>query len=325
MESNALKKARLFINDIKYCVENFNIDSTLYTAFKPSDIGVKGDESNTIYVADGKLPEKLIIAFGEKAKDSKIFIGKNVKCRGSRIVITHGESLCYIGNNSQLNNVTMHIWCKWDFVVVGEGVSVTSTSNWTTGINPGNPCNGIIIGDHCLMSQEISIRPADGHQIIELTTRKVVNAATSPIIIEPYCWIGQRTAMLKNVRIGACSIVSLGAVVTKSCKKFSALSGVPAKARCIEGKMWLRNNGEEAKRIMLMYEKRFAGTAAQRNNYNNGRNERPLHIIYYNINILDLLFSFLVSPYINIYYSLLNIFSPSRYLRRSSILSQRLR
>lgn len=155
----------------------------------------------------------------------------------------------------------MHIWCKWDFVVVGEGVSVTSTSNWTTGINPGNPCNGIIIGDHCLMSQEISIRPADGHQIIELTTRKVVNAATSPIIIEPYCWIGQRTAILKNVRIGACSIVSLGAVVTKSCKKFSALSGVPAKARCIEGKMWLRNNGEEAKRIMLMYEKRFADTA----------------------------------------------------------------
>lgn len=37
-------------------------------------------------------------------------------------------------------------------------------------------------------------------------------------------------------------------------------------------------------------------TAAQRNNYNNGRNERPLHIIYYSINLLDPLFSFLDMP-----------------------------
>lgn len=258
METIAFERALRYIEDIKYCIADFDIDIRNYVALKPSQVGVQGDDSNIIYSKDGKIPANCTIIFGEKARHSRIFIGNGVKCKGTKVIMTHGESLLYIGKGSSLINVVMHIWCKWDFILVGEGVSVTSTSNWTTGINPGAPCNGLIIGDHCLMASEIAIRPADGHQIIDLNTRKAVNSATVPVIIEPYCWIGQRASILKNVRIGACSIVSLGAVVAKSCKTFSALGGVPAKARSIEGKLWLRNNSEEARRVMTMYEERFA-------------------------------------------------------------------
>ncbi len=259
MNYATLGKINKYIDDIKYCIANFDVDPTNYVALTPSAAGTKGDESNIIYTADGKMPANFVVSFGENAKNCRIFIGKDVTCRGSRVVMTHGDSLLFIGNGTSLINVTMHIWCKWDFVIVGEGVSVTSTSNWTTGINAGDPCNGLIVGDHCLMASEIAIRPADGHQIIDLETRKTINRATAPIVIEPYCWIGQRVGILKNVRIGACSIIALGAVVTKSCPTFSALSGVPAKARSIEGKMWLRNNGEVAKKAMELYEERFAG------------------------------------------------------------------
>lgn len=247
-----------YLPDVNYCVSNFNVDSTSYTELSPSDAGLKGDNTNVIFTVDGLIPANCHLIFGEKAKNCKVFFGEGVKCKGSRFTLNNEGVVLYIGKNSSLTNVSIAILCKGDFVIVGEGVSVTSTSNWSTGFNPGKSNNGIIIGDHCLMASEIAIRPADGHPIIELNSHKQINISTSPIIIEPYCWIGQRAAILKNVRIGACSILSFNAVVTKSCGKFSVMGGVPAKSRSIAGKMWLRNFSAEAKKIQEMYQARFA-------------------------------------------------------------------
>lgn len=247
-----------YLSDVNYCVSGFNVDPENYMELSPAEAGVKGDVTNRIFTVDGKLPVNCILNFGEKAKNCKVFLGEGVKCKGSKITLNNEGAVLYIGKNSSLTNVSIAILCKGDFVIVGEGVSVTSTSNWSTGFNPGKLNNGIIIGDHCLMASEIAIRPADGHPIIDLETYKQINISTSPIIIEPYCWIGQRAAILKNVRIGACSILSFNAVVTKSCGKFSVMGGVPAKARSITGKMWLRNFSAEAKNIQEMYQARFS-------------------------------------------------------------------
>jgi acetyltransferase-like isoleucine patch superfamily enzyme len=252
-----------YIADVTYCVSGFNVEPINYIELSPGEAGIKGDESNRLFCVDGKLPENCTLTFGEKAKNCKVFLGESVKCKGSRITLNNEGTVLYIGKASSLTNVSIALLCKGDFVIVGEGVSVTSTSNWSTGFNPGKKNNGIIIGDHCLMASEIAIRPADGHPIIDLDTGKQVNISTSPIIIEPYCWIGQRAAILKNVRIGACSILSFNAVVTKSCDKFSVMGGVPAKARSIAGKMWLRNFSAEAKKIQEMYAVRFSAVPVE--------------------------------------------------------------
>lgn len=263
MQKPIPKSINEYLEDLKFCISAFDTDSGNYTVLTPSQAGIKGDDSNLIYVADGKLPQDYKIILGEKAKDCRLFIAAGVSGKGTKITLNNEGNFLYIGKETSLNKVSVAILSKGDFVAVGEGVSVTSTSNWSTGHNPGKENNGIIIGDHCLMASEIAIRPADSHPIIDLNTRKQVNISHSPIIIEPYCWIGQRAAILKNVRIGACSILSFNAVVTKSCERFSVMAGVPAKARSIAGKMWLRNKGAEPKRIQAMYEERFAKTVVQ--------------------------------------------------------------
>ncbi|MER0432829.1 acyltransferase [Aeromonas caviae] len=251
------------IVDLKFCIENFNIEPENYTLLTLKEAGIKGDESNLIYTADGKIPENYILNFNEKAKNCRIYFGRGIKGKGTKISFQNEGNVFYIGDNCSLNKVSIAILSRNDFVAVGEGVSVTSTGIWSTGHNPGKQNNGIIVGDHCLIASDSMIRPADGHPIIDLETRKQINISHSPVIIEPYCWIGQRAAILKNVRIGACSILSFNAVVTKSCDRFSVMGGVPAKARSIAGKMWLRNNGAEAKQIQALYEKRFANEKAE--------------------------------------------------------------
>ena len=50
-----------------------------------------------------------------------------------------------------------------------------------------------------------------------------------PIIIGNDVWIGTRVIVLPGVIIGDHSIIAAGSVVTKSCKPYSIIGGVPAK------------------------------------------------------------------------------------------------
>lgn len=178
-----------------------------------------------------------------------VFLESGIQDKGSRINLKDEGNILYIEKDANLSNVFISLLCKGDFVIFDEGVSVTSTSNWSTGLNSGMENNGLIVGNDCLMASEIAIRPADGHPIIDIKTREQINKSVDPIIIEPYYWIGQRAAILKNVGIGACSVISFGAVVTKSCTRFSVLARIPKKSRSIEGKLWLRNHGDKAMQI----------------------------------------------------------------------------
>lgn len=50
-----------------------------------------------------------------------------------------------------------------------------------------------------------------------------------PVVIEDDVWLGANVTILKGVTIGRGSVVAAGAVVTKSCKPYSIIGGVPAK------------------------------------------------------------------------------------------------
>lgn len=245
-----------YIDDINFCIENFTTDLQKFELFYPKDFNSKADDTNKIYCKNKSALEGLQLNIREKSKNSVIIISDEVKFKGSKVSIVNDNNFVYIGRESKLTNLTLVIQGKDDFVIIGNNVSVTSNSTWNTGINSGKVSNGIIVGDHCLFASEIVIRAADGHLILD-PDDKQVNISQRPIIIEPYCWIGQRATILKNVRIGACSIVSLGAIVTKSAPQFSALSGVPANAKDLVGKMWLRSNTENDKNVMQLYKERF--------------------------------------------------------------------
>ncbi|MDU1036504.1 MAG: acyltransferase [Staphylococcus sp.] len=245
-----------YLKDINFCISNFATALQDLKEYHPKDFNSKADDTNKIYCTDEKVISGLQLNIHEKSKNSIIIVGEGVKFKGCKISISSNDNFIYIGKQSKLNNLTLVVQGEEDFVAIGNSVSVTSNSTWNTGINSGKINNGIIVGDHCLFASEIVIRAADGHMILD-AEGKQINVSKTPVIIEPYCWIGQRATILKNVRIGACSIVSLGAVVTKSAPKFSSLSGVPAKVKALEGKIWLRSNAENDRNIMKIYQEKF--------------------------------------------------------------------
>jgi SAM-dependent methyltransferase len=88
--------------------------------------------------------------------------------------------------------------------------------------------NSIVIGDGCLMSDQIELRGSDSHAIIAFDSGRVINAPGS-ILLEPRVWIAQGVVILKNVIIGHGSIVATRSVVTRNVPPFCLVAGVPAR------------------------------------------------------------------------------------------------
>ena len=68
--------------------------------------------------------------------------------------------------------------------------------------------NVIILGADCLLSDELLIRSADQHGIIDLTSNTIINNDFSATIVENHVWIGRRVTLMANVRIGSGSVIS---------------------------------------------------------------------------------------------------------------------
>jgi len=243
--------------DIDTCIAKFDILLNNYQTFTPASLGIKGDDSNKIHIKGKSIPAGIELIFTEKAKNCNVVINENFTGRANRFSLKNENNFLYLGENININKVSAVVLGIGDAILIGNGVSVTADNSWSTGFNSGMSDNGLIVGDHCLIASEVVIRPADGHIVFDIKTGQQTNVSHSPIVIEPYCWLSQRCAILKNVKIGACSIISFAAVVTKSCARFSCMAGIPGKAFPLDGKMWLRGRGKKAKQIQEHYLKKF--------------------------------------------------------------------
>nr|WP_304063962.1 acyltransferase [Pedobacter glucosidilyticus] len=92
-----------------------------------------------------------------------------------------------------------------------------------------NNCNiscykRIEIGENVYISENVSIRDSDNHNILNSTHK-----AEQPILIHNNVWIGMNVTILKGVVIGEGAIIAAGALVNKNVKPFSMVGGVPAK------------------------------------------------------------------------------------------------
>ncbi|NBL00450.1 MAG: acyltransferase, partial [Erysipelotrichia bacterium] len=87
----------------------------------------------------------------------------------------------------------------------------------------------ILIGEDCMISNDVVFRATDGHVVYDIDTYEYLNPA-KPIIIHDHVWIGHTTTLLKGSEILSNSIVGACSVVTK---KFTleniAVGGNPAK------------------------------------------------------------------------------------------------
>lgn len=83
------------------------------------------------------------------------------------------------------------------------------------------------IGERVSIGPRVTMMLASGSNHSKLLSKYPL--VVGDIIIEEDVWIGTGVIIYPNVRIGKCSIVAAGAVVTKDIAPFTVSGGVPAK------------------------------------------------------------------------------------------------
>jgi len=103
--------------------------------------------------------------------------------------------------------------------------------------------NEVFIGDECLLDLADRIELGDqvtlAERVLILTHTNVgyedhplqrhFPASTAPVILERGCFVGAQAVILPGIRIGECSMVAAGAVVTRDVPANSVVAGTPAR------------------------------------------------------------------------------------------------
>lgn len=136
----------------------------------------------------------------------------------------------YIGGNCFLSGTRFFMNGCNSSIVIGNGVSIIASKQQPTYLNA---CEGkkIIIGNDCLLSNNVEIHTTDYHSVM---CKGVRTNDSDDVFIGEHCWIGLRTVILKgsvipsNNVIGCCSLIS-----RKFLENNAIIAGVPARiVRC---------------------------------------------------------------------------------------------
>lgn len=251
MDDRALALARAVIEDLRLASED-------YTPLQPSaEVSIRGDASNLV-LARGEVKARLWINFGG-ARRCRILIGEGLQ--GSvQIGCSGDDSLVFIGDRCVLPELQIRSKQPDDFIAVGAGVTTTAKNVWISGAGAGDARPWIIVGDDCMFAYDIVLRNSDAHPIYALDGGRQINQPRTGICLEPHVWIGEDVKILKDVTIGAGSIVAMGSIVTKDVPRASVARGVPARASPAHGSYWSRNELSRARERAEYYARRFPPT-----------------------------------------------------------------
>lgn len=130
---------------------------------------------------------------------------------------------------------------KWDGrIVIGNPGTNTPTHNCLVRIGKNSDSNGVwidllednsavIIGNNCMLSQNIHIFASDFHTIYDAKTKKLLNWGKE-IIIGDNVWVAMDCTVLKNSFIAKNCVVGASAVVAgKFTEENCVIAGNPAK------------------------------------------------------------------------------------------------
>jgi len=147
--------------------------------------------------------------------------GSGVKM-DSGIRIT-GHKNIRLGNNVNIMHNSA-LYSHDGLLEIGDDVSINSN------VQLGAADSGkIFIGNKVMIGPNVVIRASDHAHNVATTPIKDQGHTGGTIIIEDDVWISSNCVVLRDVRIGAHSIVAAGAVVTRDVEPYSITAGVPAR------------------------------------------------------------------------------------------------
>lgn len=138
------------------------------------------------------------------------------------VVITGHENITLGSNFSIMRNSALY--AHDGAPEIGNDVSINSNT-MIAAADEGR----ISIGDKVIIGPNVVIRASDhAHESADKPIRDKGHTGGS-IVIEDDVWVASNCVILRNLRIGAHSIVAAGGVVTKDVEPYSIVAGVPAK------------------------------------------------------------------------------------------------
>lgn len=215
-------------------------------------ISIDGPKSQVkILSKDGDIAADIGVNLLRRKSSITLYLGRGLS--GSlELDVYQANSTLYIGDGCSLGGLEIISSQDNDEILIGNQVKIghakrrrqDKVSLFSGGHSPNSPF--LIIGDDCLFSYGVTVRTTDAHPIIDRHSHEQVNTPQRGVLIEPHVWIGQNVSILKDVCLGACSIIALGAVVLKDVPRRSLVSGVPARYRPLNGKIWLDSHHPKA-------------------------------------------------------------------------------
>lgn len=177
------------------------------------------------------------IGGGNTIKRKGISIHSKIKIRGKNnvVVFKYGSVLLNIrieinGNNNYIL-ISEASYLDGTSIIIEDNNCKLSIGKHTfigashLAVTEKNRC--LSIGDDCMISSNVQIRTGDSHAIYnELGER--INGAVD-VVIGNMVWLGEGSKVLKGVTLSDNTIVSTGAIVTKSFGSNVLLGGIPAK------------------------------------------------------------------------------------------------
>ena len=173
--------------------------------------------------------------------------GNKIKRNGvsvrSKVVVLGNNNTIEFQKGSVLLNAKIEIYGDSHQVFIASGAYLESTHiviednkcvltiGRNTFIGPSHLAvtedgSQLTIGEECMISSNVQVRTGDSHAIFDASGRRINHAAS--VHIGNMVWLGEGCKVLKGVTLKNNTIVSTGAIVTKSFEGNVLIGGIPA-------------------------------------------------------------------------------------------------
>ncbi|MEQ8517029.1 MAG: hypothetical protein RIC38_15640, partial [Chromatocurvus sp.] len=187
-------------------IEDFSIDPddypvTVDPGLPPAGLQLQGPAQDNQVFLRGTLSGEVSVTFGD-VSGCRVFLGDNLQ--GTLTVALRGNNgTLFIGRDCDFNALTLRSRQPDDVIAIGNSVAVTGAGTWISGLRGGDARPGIVVGDCCVVARDVLVRNTDGHPVFDRESLRQINQPEGDIVIEPHVWLGERAAILKDVRVGA--------------------------------------------------------------------------------------------------------------------------
>lgn len=143
-------------------------------------------------------------------------------------IIKMGKGVVLVSNSSAntagVNHpVIIATYSKDAEVIIGDNVGMSGTS-----INCVSHCE---LRENVMLGANVNVWDTDFHPVnpsVRANQKSMLEAETSPIVLERNVWVGANTTILKGVTIGENTVVGTMSLVNKSLPANSICAGIPA-------------------------------------------------------------------------------------------------